>query len=134
MFFNPVRSHNSFGNSFQFTENNIRGTHTLLEAAKAFGKIQRFIHVSTDEVYGEAGCEGAESDQHTESTLLQPTNPYAATKAGAEFLVHAYHRFFFLSFCFLSIFVSPLKKGRSLFRQSLLVGTMCTDRDSILKS
>lgn len=85
---------NSFGNSFQFTENNIRGTHVLLEAAKAYGKIKRFIHVSTDEVYGEAGSEGAESEEHTESTLLQPTNPYAATKAGAEFLVQAYHRSF----------------------------------------
>lgn len=85
---------NSFGNSFEFTENNIRGTHTLLEAAKAYGKIKRFIHVSTDEVYGEAGSEDNEAEEHTESTLLQPTNPYAATKAGAEFLVHAYHRSF----------------------------------------
>jgi dTDP-glucose 4,6-dehydratase len=85
---------NSFGNSFQFTENNIRGTHVLLEAAKAYGKIKRFIHVSTDEVYGEAGSEGNEAEEHTESTLLKPTNPYAATKAGAEFLVQAYHRSF----------------------------------------
>lgn len=87
---------NSFGNSFEFTENNIRGTHTLLEAAKIYGKIKRFIHVSTDEVYGEAGSEGDESEEHTESTLLKPTNPYAATKAGAEFLVQAYHRSFAL--------------------------------------
>lgn len=43
---------NSFGNSFQFTENNILGTHTLLEASKVQG-IKRFVHVSTDEVYGE---------------------------------------------------------------------------------
>jgi UDP-glucose 4,6-dehydratase len=43
---------NSFGNSFQFTQNNIMGTHVLLESAKAF-KIKRFVHVSTDEVYGE---------------------------------------------------------------------------------
>lgn len=43
---------NSFGNSFQFTQNNIMGTHVLLEAAKLAG-IKRFIHVSTDEVYGE---------------------------------------------------------------------------------
>jgi UDP-glucose 4,6-dehydratase len=43
---------NSFGNSFQFTQNNIMGTHTLLESAKV-AKIKRFIHVSTDEVYGE---------------------------------------------------------------------------------
>lgn len=43
---------NSFGNSFQFTQNNIMGTHVLLESAKVVG-IKRFIHVSTDEVYGE---------------------------------------------------------------------------------
>jgi UDP-glucose 4,6-dehydratase len=43
---------NSFGNSFQFTQNNILGTHVLLESAKV-AKVSRFIHVSTDEVYGE---------------------------------------------------------------------------------
>lgn len=43
---------NSFGNSFQFTQNNIMGTHVLLESAKV-ANIKRFIHVSTDEVYGE---------------------------------------------------------------------------------
>jgi len=41
---------NSFGNSFQFTQNNIYGTHVLLESAKNHG-IKRFVHVSTDEVY-----------------------------------------------------------------------------------
>jgi UDP-glucose 4,6-dehydratase len=81
---------NSFGNSFQFTENNILGTHTLLEASKEYGKIKRFIHVSTDEVYGEI----EEGEGHEHSTILQPTNPYAATKAGAEFLVQAYHNSF----------------------------------------
>ncbi|KAJ1379918.1 hypothetical protein B484DRAFT_426299, partial [Ochromonadaceae sp. CCMP2298] len=43
---------NSFGNSFQFTQNNIMGTHVLLESAKN-ANIKRFVHVSTDEVYGE---------------------------------------------------------------------------------
>lgn len=47
---------NSFGNSFTFTENNILGTHVLLEAAKA-NSIKLFVHVSTDEVYGE-GSDG----------------------------------------------------------------------------
>jgi len=81
---------NSFGNSFQFTENNIYGTHVLLEAAKNHG-IRKFIHVSTDEVYGE-GQEG--EDPMLEEHVLEPTNPYAATKAGAEFLVKSYHRSF----------------------------------------
>jgi dTDP-D-glucose 4,6-dehydratase len=47
-----VVTDNSFGNSFTFTETNVLGTHVLLEAAKV-AKIRRFIHVSTDEVYGE---------------------------------------------------------------------------------
>lgn len=80
---------NSFGNSFLFTENNILGTHVLLEAAK-MNSVKLFLHVSTDEVYGE----GNEEDDHHEMTRLEPTNPYAATKAGAEYLVKAYHRSF----------------------------------------
>ena len=47
---------NSFGNSFLFTENNILGTHVLLEAAKHHG-VKLFLHVSTDEVYGEGDDE-----------------------------------------------------------------------------
>jgi len=79
---------NSFGNSLEFTIDNILGTHTLLECCKVYNKIKRFIHISTDEVYGEVdidhkGC--------TEKSLLNPTNPYAATKAGAEFIVRSYY-------------------------------------------
>lgn len=80
---------NSFGNSFDFTMNNIFGTHVLLEAARVVGGIKRFIHVSTDEVYGESSV-GMEVGNH-EGHALEPTNPYAATKAGAEMLVKAYH-------------------------------------------
>jgi dTDP-glucose 4,6-dehydratase len=79
---------NSFGNSLEFTIDNILGTHTLLECCKVYNKIKRFIHISTDEVYGEVdidhkGC--------NEKSLLNPTNPYAATKAGAEFIVRSYY-------------------------------------------
>jgi len=81
---------NSFGNSFQFTQNNIMGTHVLLESAKVHG-IKRFIHVSTDEVYGE---QQHDQDAMCEEQVLEPTNPYAATKAGAEFLAKSYHRSF----------------------------------------
>ena len=81
---------NSFGNSLQFTQNNVVGTHVLLEAAKQ-AEIKRFIHVSTDEVYGEAEME---DEGMVESKALEPTNPYAASKAAAEFLVKAYHRSF----------------------------------------
>lgn len=83
---------NSFGNSFAFTNTNILGTHVLLESAKNCPTIKRFIHVSTDEVYGEG--EDFESLPMHEEHVLEPTNPYAATKAGAEFLVKSYLRSF----------------------------------------
>lgn len=83
---------NSFGNSFNFTQSNIMGTHVMLEAAKCHKIIRRFIHVSTDEVYGEG--ESFETEAMKEEHVLEPTNPYAATKAGAEFLVKSYHRSF----------------------------------------
>jgi len=83
---------NSFGNSIAFTESNILGTHVLLECAKVCETIKRFVHVSTDEVYGEG--EDFETDPMSEEHILEPTNPYAATKAGAEFLVKSYFRSF----------------------------------------
>ena len=67
------------------------GTHVLLEAAKVHN-IVRFVHVSTDEVYGEG--ESMETAPMIEDHVLEPTNPYAATKAAAEFLVKSYHRSF----------------------------------------
>ncbi|CAG8714149.1 15192_t:CDS:2, partial [Dentiscutata heterogama] len=81
---------NSFGDSFEFTKNNVMGTHVMLEAAKVHG-IKRFIHVSTDEVYGEVAK--TSPDCHEES-ILAPSNPYSATKAAAECLVKAYHKSF----------------------------------------
>jgi UDP-glucose 4,6-dehydratase len=81
---------NSFGNSLAFTHTNMYGTHVLLEAAKKYkDRIRRFIHVSTDEVYGQSTT--ANDDvAFDEESLLAPTNPYAATKAAAEFMVKAY--------------------------------------------
>ncbi|CAL8462242.1 g1773 [Coccomyxa elongata] len=79
---------NSFGNSLAFTMNNTYGTHVLLEAARVYGKIRRFIAVSTDEVYGETSV-GRDSGC-TETSTLEPTNPYSAAKAGAEMMVKAY--------------------------------------------
>ena len=76
----------SFGNSLIFSQNNIIGTHTLLEVSKINKhRIKRFIHVSTDEVYGDN--EGS-SD---EKSLMNPTNPYSASKAAAECLVRGYY-------------------------------------------
>jgi len=77
---------NSFGNSIEFTNDNVLGTHTLLECCRIYNKIKRFIHVSTDEVYGEV----EENETCSENSLLNPTNPYAASKAAAEFLVRSY--------------------------------------------
>jgi len=80
---------NSFEDSIKFTNDNIVGTHTLLECSRKYGKIQRFIHVSTDEVYGESLNEVNEKHK-TEQSILCPTNPYAATKAGAELIAQSY--------------------------------------------
>ena len=84
---------NSFDDSMQFTYDNILGTHTLLEACKKYGKIIKFIHVSTDEVYGES-MNTIEESHKTEHSILCPTNPYAATKAGAELLAQSYNHSF----------------------------------------
>lgn len=81
---------NSFGNSLEFTKNNIYGTHVLLESCRTAAQIRRFIHVSTDEVYGETDGDAVVGNH--EASQLLPTNPYAATKAGAEMLVMAYGR------------------------------------------
>ena len=84
---------NSFDNSIQFTNDNILGTHNLLECCKKYGKLERFIHVSTDEVYGESMLDVNEQ-QKTEHSILCPTNPYAATKAGAELIAQSYNHSF----------------------------------------
>jgi dTDP-glucose 4,6-dehydratase len=76
---------NSFEESLMYTQDNIVGTHTLLECCRKWGKIQKFIHVSTDEVYGETG-----EDKLDEKSILVPTNPYAATKAAAEMIAMSY--------------------------------------------
>ena len=80
----------SFGNSYGFTHTNVYGTHVLLESAKKVG-IGRFIHISTDEVYGEVSEGG---DDLLETSILAPTNPYAASKAAAEMLVQSYQKSF----------------------------------------
>ena len=67
-----------------FIKTNIMGTQNLLDAARKF-RVQRYLQVSTDEVYGSLGPTGA----FTEETPIQPNNPYSATKAGADFMVRA---------------------------------------------
>ena len=84
---------NSFGNSLQFTLDNVLGTHTLLECCRVYQaathNLQKFLHISTDEVYGEVEADHEGCTEH--ASLLNPTNPYAASKAGAEFIVRSYY-------------------------------------------
>ena len=81
---------NSFEDALQYTKDNVFGTHNLLEAARKYGKVKKFIHVSTDEVYGESMIEHHETKK-TEESILCPTNPYAATKASAELIAQSYY-------------------------------------------
>jgi dTDP-glucose 4,6-dehydratase len=74
----------SIQSGLPFIEANVLGTQVLLDAARAHG-VTRFVHVSTDEVYGSLGKEG----YFTESTPLAPNSPYAASKAASDLLVRA---------------------------------------------
>lgn len=79
-------------NPAAFVRTNVLGTQVLLEEAKQAG-VQRYIQVSTDEVYGTLGATG----HFVETTPLQANSPYSASKAGADLLVRAYHETFGLS-------------------------------------
>ena len=68
-------------------DTNIKGTFTLLEVARAL-RVERFLHISTDEVYGDL----TPGDFADESSPLQPSSPYSASKAGADLLVLSYVR------------------------------------------
>lgn len=86
----------SISGSQQFIQTNINGTYSLLEAARAHHASLppdqkdrfRFLHVSTDEVYGSLGPEGLFS----ETTAYDPSSPYSASKAAADHLAKAWHR------------------------------------------
>ncbi|KIL41612.1 spore coat protein [Gordoniibacillus kamchatkensis] len=72
-----------------FVKTNILGTHMLLYAARKYG-VQRFVQISTDEVYGSLG----ETGLFTEQSPLLPNSPYSASKAGGDLLARAYHETF----------------------------------------
>ena len=79
----------SYNRSLRFTKVNVLGTHRVLECIRTrSNQIKRFVHISTDEVYGETKHE--EKKGMAEDRVLLPTNPYAASKVGAEAMVHAY--------------------------------------------
>jgi len=75
-------------NAGAFVQTDVYGTYVLLEAARRH-RHQRFLQISTDEVYGEV-----KDGKSREADALAPRSPYSATKAGAEMLVHAYHTSF----------------------------------------
>ena len=80
---------NSIKNPFIFTQTNVIGTHTLLEVAKQIwgeGSKNKFVHISTDEVYGTLGEEG----YFTEETPIKPNSPYSASKASSDLIARAY--------------------------------------------
>ncbi len=72
-----------------FVHTNVVGTQVLLDVSREFG-IERFLHVSTDEVYGSLGSTG----YFTEETSLHPNSPYSASKASSDMLVLAYQHTF----------------------------------------
>jgi dTDP-glucose 4,6-dehydratase len=78
----------SIASAGPFVRTNVVGTQTLLDAARAHGA-GRFVHVSTDEVYGDL-----EPDEppFTEETPIRPSSPYSASKAGSDHLALSYHR------------------------------------------
>jgi dTDP-glucose 4,6-dehydratase len=84
----------SFTDALEYTMDNVLGTHNLLESARLHcPQLQKFIHVSTDEVYGESMMH-PQDVKKTEQSVLCPTNPYAATKAAAELIAQSYYHSF----------------------------------------
>lgn len=75
----------SIADSRAFVRTNVEGTQVLLDLARRYG-VQRFVHISTDEVYGSLGPTG----RFTESSPVQPRNPYAASKAASDLLALSY--------------------------------------------
>ena len=80
---------NSIKNPFIFTHTNVIGTHTLLESAKNVwgeGSKNKFVHISTDEVYGSLKDDG----YFTEKSPIKPSSPYSASKASSDLIAFAY--------------------------------------------
>ena len=85
----------SIGTPWPFVRTNVNGTYVLLEAARAYWSALddlararfRFLHVSTDEVYGSLGPTGT----FTEAAQIRPNSPYSASKAASDHLVRAWH-------------------------------------------
>ena len=84
---------NSIKNPFVFTQTNVIGTHTLLEAAKQIwgeGSPNKFVHISTDEVFGSLKEDG----YFTEKSPIKPSSPYSSSKASSDLIARAYFETF----------------------------------------
>lgn len=69
----------------EFINNNINATVKLLDAVKEYSKLKKFIHISTDEIYG-----GDNNKISNENSKFNPTNPYSSSKASAEMIINSY--------------------------------------------
>jgi UDP-glucose 4,6-dehydratase len=75
----------SYTHFYEFINNNILATTKLLDAVKKYPKLKKFIHISTDEIYG-----GDNNNISTENSKFNPTNPYSSSKASAEMIINSY--------------------------------------------
>ena len=80
---------NSIKDGKPFVKTNIEGTYNLLELARKNPKLQKFVQISTDEVYGDLG---PNEPSFTELHRYKPSSPYSASKASSDHLVRAWHR------------------------------------------
>ena len=86
----------SFENPLEYVRNNVEGAVSLLEAVKNYGGIDRYLQISTDEVYGDVNDGVAKREQDS----LEPTNPYSASKLAAEKFVDVYRVAYKIPTCF----------------------------------
>jgi dTDP-glucose 4,6-dehydratase len=83
----------SIMDSGPFISTNVGGTQVMLDASRAAGSIKRFVHIGTDEVYGELPLDRPDL-LFTEETPIQPSSPYSSSKAASDLLALAYHHTF----------------------------------------
>ncbi|MCH7847718.1 MAG: dTDP-glucose 4,6-dehydratase [Planctomycetes bacterium] len=83
----------SIADASPFVSTNVLGTQVLLDACRELGTIERFVHIGTDEVYGELPLDRPDL-KFTEQTPLKPNSPYSASKAAGDLLALSYHTTF----------------------------------------
>ena len=99
--------------STAFVTTNVVGTQVLLDACREFN-VARFVQISTDEVYGSLGPDGAFTEQHH----MAPNSPYAASKAAADLIVRSYHKTYGLDVVITRCQSVPTITGRTSFRKN----------------